>query len=64
MHQPAESTAVERGFARIREGQIHYRTAGAGTALPLWMIHASPSSSLNLVPLMRELADYAVPALP
>lgn len=56
MDQAGESTAVERGFARILEGQVHYRTAGDGATRPLWMIHASPSSSLNLVPLMRELA--------
>lgn len=51
----SEHTAVERGFVRIREGQVHYRTAGRGDR-PLWMIHASPASSWNLVPLMSELA--------
>jgi pimeloyl-ACP methyl ester carboxylesterase len=56
MRVSPEDTAVDRAFVRIREGQVHYRTAGGGAARPLWMIHASPSSGLNLVPLMRELA--------
>jgi pimeloyl-ACP methyl ester carboxylesterase len=56
MQRAAEDTAVERAFVRIREGQVHYRTAGSGGERLLWMIHASPASSWNLVPLMRELA--------
>jgi pimeloyl-ACP methyl ester carboxylesterase len=51
----AEHTSVDRAFVRIREGQVHYRTAGTG-GRPLWMIHASPASSWNLVPLLAELA--------
>ncbi len=50
---------IDRGFARIKEGLVHYRTAGAdraGGPLPLYMIHASPSSAINLVPIMKELA--------
>lgn len=56
MTPTADAPVVDRAFVRIREGQLHYRTAGSGAARPLWMIHASPSSSLNLVPLARELA--------
>ena len=49
---------IDRAFVRISEGQVHYRTCGpeGQTAKPpLYMVHASPSSSLNLIPLMTEL---------
>lgn len=53
---------VDRAFVRIAEGQVHYRTcAPENTATspadqpPLYMIHASPASSINLVPMMGEL---------
>lgn len=49
---------VDRAFTRIAEGQVHYRTCedkSAGSAKPLYMIHASPSSSINLVPIMEVL---------
>ncbi len=52
-------TQIERGFVSIREGQVHLRrSAGlpAGPARPLWMVHASPASSISLVPLMQALA--------
>lgn len=51
---------VDRAFVRLSEGQVHYRTCGPKSkvdTLPLYMIHASPSSSLNLVPLMTELGQ-------
>lgn len=52
---------IERAFARIREGQVHLRRAGPppgqGAARPLWMVHASPASSVSLVGLMAELAS-------
>ena len=51
---------VDRAFVRIKEGQVHYRTCGPKSetsALPLYMIHASPSSSFNLVPLMSKLGE-------
>jgi len=50
---------IDRAFVRIAEGQVHYRTCGpdSHTALPLYMIHASPSSSLNLCPLMAKLSE-------
>lgn len=50
---------IDRGFVRIKEGLVHYRTAGQdrpGGPLPLYMIHASPSSAINLVPIMTEFA--------
>lgn len=43
---------IDRGFVRIREGPIHYRSVGTaiGEAPPLWMIHAPPASCTILVP--------------
>lgn len=48
---------IDRGFVRIREGQVHFRRGGTrGTGRnPLWMIHASPASSASLVGLMQAL---------
>lgn len=50
---------IDRGFVRIKEGLVHYRCCGADRAggLPLYLIHASPASSLNLVPIMREIGQ-------
>lgn len=51
-------TQIERAFVNIREGQVHLRRsvgADPGTQPPLWMIHASPASSVSLVGLMQEL---------
>ncbi len=52
---------IERSFVRIREGQVHLRRAGGppsceGAARPLWMVHASPASSVSLTGLMMALA--------
>lgn len=51
---------IDRSFVRIREGQVHLRRAsppGGGTAArPLWMVHASPASSVSLTGLMTALA--------
>lgn len=49
---------IERGFLRIKEGQVHYRSHGdiRGGGRPLVLVHASPASSINLVPLMESLA--------
>lgn len=45
---------IDRAFARIAEGLIHYRHAeGRGT--PLILLHASPGSSANMVPLIDAL---------
>ena len=51
-------TQIERAFVDLREGQVHLRrSVGAAPAdvPPLWMIHASPASSVSLVGLMQEL---------
>lgn len=49
---------IERGFVRIAEGQVHLRQAiaEAPTAPPIVLLHASPSSSRWMVPLMEALA--------
>jgi pimeloyl-ACP methyl ester carboxylesterase len=50
---------IDRAFVRIAEGLVHYRhagTANGGAPLPLYMLHASPASSVNLVPLIGPLA--------
>lgn len=57
--------AVDRGFARIAEGQVHLRRcAGDAARPPLLMLHASPGSSRGLMPLMRAIAaEPGAPAL-
>jgi len=49
---------IDRSFARLAEGLIHYRHAGLGAhiATPLYMAHAGPGSSRGLEPLMALLA--------
>ncbi len=50
---------ITRHFAPLEFGQIHYRRAGEGPALVL--LHQSPSSSEELIPMMRALAgDFTV----
>jgi pimeloyl-ACP methyl ester carboxylesterase len=51
-------TPVEprRGYTRCRFGQLHHRTAGAG-GIPLVLLHQTPSSSADFIPLMHELAS-------
>ncbi|MCC6172481.1 MAG: alpha/beta hydrolase, partial [Gammaproteobacteria bacterium] len=51
-------TQIERAFVSLREGQVHLRRSlgpAPGDAPPLWMIHASPASSVSLLGLMQEL---------
>ena len=48
----------DRGFVRIAEGHIHYRHAGPTGQRPLVMLHASPASSLSLLPLAAELSGH------
>jgi pimeloyl-ACP methyl ester carboxylesterase len=49
---------IERAFVRLDEGQVHLRIAEAEapTAPPIILLHASPSSSRWMVPLMEALA--------
>jgi pimeloyl-ACP methyl ester carboxylesterase len=56
---------IDRGFVRLAEGLIHYRTAGAqGDQLPLVLLHASPSSSRSLEGLAHHLALHRQVLMP
>lgn len=46
---------IRRGFIDVADGQVHFRTAGAG-GVPLVMFHASPGSAKQLEALMMPLA--------
>ncbi len=49
-------TAIDRAFARLSEGLIHYRHAGDNDRLPpILMMHPSPASSRALQPLIQAL---------
>lgn len=50
------SRIVSRHFATVGEAQVHYRRVGSGPAVLL--LHQSPSSSAELVPLMQQLAGH------
>jgi pimeloyl-ACP methyl ester carboxylesterase len=54
-------TQITRSFVQVQEGQVHLRSCEARAAapgtLPLWMIHASPASSVSLTGLMSLLAE-------
>jgi pimeloyl-ACP methyl ester carboxylesterase len=50
------SERVTRGFVDIAEGQVHFRTAGAG-GTPLVMLHPSPGSALMLQPLIAAMGQ-------
>jgi len=52
------SPEISRGFIRIVEGQVHYRSAGLHhDGLPLVMFHPSPASSKVLEPLITRFAQ-------
>ena len=48
------SIVVSRHFATVGQRQVHYRRAGSGP--PVLLLHQSPTSSAELVPLMCYLA--------
>lgn len=51
------SPEISRGFTRIAEGQVHYRSAGLHhDGPPLVMFHPSPASSKVLEPLIARFA--------
>ncbi|MCB2106916.1 MAG: alpha/beta fold hydrolase [Rhodobacteraceae bacterium] len=54
---PSAPLAVDRAFIRIREGLVHYRTAGQsrGGKLPLYMVHGGPGSSRGLETIVGNL---------
>ncbi|TXS92023.1 alpha/beta fold hydrolase [Parahaliea maris] len=48
------ATAIRRAYASVGERQVHYRTSGEGPAIVL--IHQSPRSSAELLPLIAFLS--------
>lgn len=46
---------IKRAFIDVAHGQRHYRHAGTGS--PLVLLHASPGSSRQLMPLIEDMAD-------
>ncbi len=48
---------IRRAFLDLPDGQLHYRRAGPGTASLILLLHASPGSSRQLVPLIAGLAE-------
>ena len=48
--------APRRGFVDVSGGQVHFREAGRGDALPLILLHPSPGSGKMLCPLLLEMA--------
>eukprot|EP00456_Euglypha_rotunda_P017537 TRINITY_DN16032_c0_g1_i1.p3 TRINITY_DN16032_c0_g1~~TRINITY_DN16032_c0_g1_i1.p3 ORF type:complete len:122 (-),score=28.21 TRINITY_DN16032_c0_g1_i1:11-376(-) len=56
---------IERGFVRIAEGQMHLRRTVPmdDTRPPLVLLHPSPGSSIQLVPLMEALVAADAPPL-
>lgn len=49
---------VDRAFVRLGGGEIHLRRIAGQGGRPLAMIHASPGSSRNLLPLLNALAAH------
>jgi pimeloyl-ACP methyl ester carboxylesterase len=56
------SVNVSRDFVRIGERQVHFRFAGSGA--PVILLHQSPRSSAELVPLLQFLAPHCLVIAP
>jgi len=48
--------SMQRGYASVRNGQVHYVEAGAGT--PLLLLHSTPRSSRSFRKLLPHLAPH------
>lgn len=49
---------IDRNFIRIAEGQAHFRSRGDWTSgRPLVLLHASPASSVSVLPIMNALNE-------
>jgi pimeloyl-ACP methyl ester carboxylesterase len=49
-------TSVSRHFATLADVQVHYRRTGLGP--PVLLLHQSPASSAEFIPLMQQLAPH------
>ncbi len=47
---------MKKQFVQVGKQVVHYRSAGAGR--PLVLLHASPSSSWMMIPLLQQLAPH------
>ena len=52
--QDAAGVVVTRHFATLGQRQLHYRRAGSGP--PVLLLHQTPTSSAELLPLLRQIA--------
>jgi pimeloyl-ACP methyl ester carboxylesterase len=48
-------TAIKRGFLRLQHGDMHFRAAGTGAVV--LALHASPRSSVSVLPVIDALSD-------
>ncbi len=48
-------SVIKKGYVRVEDRHMHYRTAGSGP--PLVLLHDSPRSSVLLIPLIEWLSD-------
>ncbi len=62
--QSFSTAAIDRGFARLSEGLLHYRCNQSAAGVPLVMLHASPASSKSLEPLATAIAASRSVILP
>ncbi|MDX2222917.1 MAG: alpha/beta fold hydrolase [Rhodospirillaceae bacterium] len=53
--EQAMAARITRYFVTVGDRQVHYRRAGSGPAL--FLLHASPGSSLSMVGLINQLSD-------
>lgn len=51
------SSAIRKGYADTRSGQIHFRAAGRAGGRPLVLLHQTASHSVMFEPLMAALAS-------
>ena len=51
----AAAVPIARGVRRLSHGEVHYRAAGEGPVV--LALHASPRSSVSLIPVIEALAD-------
>lgn len=52
------ASTLERGFLRIKDGQVHHFFLDQGDGLPILLLHASPASARTTAPIAAALAPY------